>query len=308
MASRILLTALELNIFGRLDKQCLSAEEVAGLLQTDKRATEVLLNALVGLELLEKKDGLYSNSEEIADLLSPESPNYMGAGLLHTGNLWNAWSHLTETVKTGRPHVREWTEKMGEGLALAMKQQAKGVSERLVRSVECSKVNRMLDVGGGPGSYAIQFARHNPHLEAVIFDMDEQALRIAGEEIEAEGLQDRITLKKGDFLKDDIGDGFDLALISFIVSILDEEHNIALLRKVKDSLNDGGRALILDALLDDSKTKPTATTIFAVRMLVATLSGRCYSHREVAGWLNQLGFQDAHRIPMENMQLIVATK
>ncbi len=306
--SRIFLTAMELGVFTQLGTQQLTASQIAQRLNTDKRATEILLNALTGMGLLEKKGDLFANLKEIADLLIPSSPHYQGGGFAHTVHLWEAWSHLTQIVRSGQPYNREWTEEMRRAFALAMKQHGKGTAYRLAKLVDCSDVNRMLDLGGGPGSYAIAFARCYPHLKAVVFDKDHQALKIAKEDIAKQNLKDRISLKKGDFFVDDIGSDYDLVLLSSIIHAFGEKENISLLRKVRGSLRHGGRVVVRDFILDESKTKPASAAIFAVNMLVNTKNGRSYSFSEVKNWLHSLGFKDIHRIPMGRSQLIIGRK
>ncbi len=308
MTSRIFLTAMELDVFAQLGTQQLTASQMARQLGTDERATEILLNALTGMGLLEKKGNLFANVKEVADLLMPSSPNYQGGGFGHTAHLWEAWSRLTEIVKSGHPPEKEWTDEMKQDFASAMKQHAKGTAERLAKLVDCSDVDRMLDLGGGPGSYAMAFARRYPQLKAVVFDKDEHTLKIAKEDIARENLQDRISLMKGDFFVDEIGSGYDLVLLSSIIHIFGEEENISLLGKVKKSLNDGGRVVIRDFIIDETKTKPAFASIFAVNMLVNTQNGRSYSFSEVKGWLHSLGFKDIHRIPMDRSQLIIGRK
>jgi len=308
MASRIFLTALELDVFDQLGTARLSASQLSEMLNTDSRATEVLLNALAGMGLLEKQDDMFANAEEVAGFLMTDNPHYAGDALRHNTNLWDAWSHLTEIVRTGRYYEREWTKQMSRDLASAMRQQAKSMADRLVRVIDCSNVNRLLDLGGGPGEYAVKLVKRNPHMEAVIFDRDDQALEIGKKEIEEQGLRDRISVRKGDFFTDDFGSGYDLALLSSIICILGEEQNVALLGKVRESLNDEGRVVIWDSILNESKTEPSSAAIFSMRMVIATPNGACYSHVEVKGWLNELGFKNIHQVPIDNSQLIIAAK
>ncbi len=308
MPSRIFLTALELDVFGQLGNDELSASHLAKKMQTDERATEILLNALVGMELLKKKGELFANVKELAGFLMPGTPDYEGGGLSHNVHLWDRWSHLTETVRTGLPRGGEWTGQKSENLALAMKQRARFGADKVARVLNCAGVRRMLDLGGGPGSYALAFVRRYPGMEAVIFDKDDRALKIAGEEIEKENLDGRVTLRKGDFLADELGGEYDLVFLSSIICICGEEQNSLLLRKVHKSLTDGGRVVIRDSILDESRTKPASAAIFGVNMLVGTPSGRSYSYAEVKSLLEQSGFRDVHRIPIDGSQLVVGRK
>jgi SAM-dependent methyltransferase len=309
MPSRIFLTAMELGVFAQLRVQGQTASEMAKQLKTDEKATEILLNALASMGLLQKKhNNLFANVKELEDNLLAGSFYQRGGVFNHISHLWEAWSHLTEIVRTGKPYKKEWTNEMSQGFALFMKQHAKGRAERLSKLVNCSGANLMLDLGCGPGSYAIAFARCYPHLKIVSFDRDDQTLNIAREEIVRENLQGRIHLRKGDFFIDDIGNDYDLVLLSSVICILGEKENITLLKKVKDSLKNGGRVVILDLILDESKTKPVSGAMFAVNMLVTIPNGRSYSFSEVKGWFQELGIKDIQQIPMEHSQVIIGSK
>ena len=103
--SRALLTAVELDVFTAVAAGA-AAPEVAGRIGADPRATEMLLNALVALDLLTKTQGVFYNTEVAAQYLSDQSPRSRRAGLMHTVHLWDRWSTLTRTRaqrSTGEP-------------------------------------------------------------------------------------------------------------------------------------------------------------------------------------------------------------
>lgn len=308
MASRIFLTAIELGVFREIGNQQMTADQIAMRLHTDKRATEILLNALGGLNLLEKNNNVFLNIKEIVDLLTPESPHYIGGLFNHTINLWKAWSNLTQIVKTGRPNNRDWTDEMRIDLALAMKEQSNHMSDMVATLVDCFDANVLLDLGGGSGSCGMAFARCYPHLKVVIFDNDEQALSIATKDIVEQNLQDRVSLEKGDFILDDFGDNYDLILLSSIICLFGEEENSFLLKKIKKSLRKDGRVIIWDLILNESKSSPTSVAIFAVNMLINTPNGRSYSFYEVKELMQSSGFKNIYRIPIDPSQIIIGRK
>lgn len=308
MTSRIFLTAVELGIFRELENLQLTASQLAERLGADQRAMEILLNALTGMDLLEKKDDKFVNVKEVEDLLVPGRPRYIGSFFGHTVNLWEAWSHLTKVVKSGHPDGLQWTEGMSLDLAGAMKEQSKGTSNRLAELVDCSEANTMLDLGGGASLYAIAFARNYPHLKIVVFDRDTKALEMAGKEIERENMQDCIRLKEGNFFLDNIGQGYDLVLLSSVLSLFGDEENSFLLRKIRGSLKSGGRVIIWENIVDESGTKPASAALFAVNMLVVTQNGRSYSFSEVKALLKDSGIRDIQRIPMALSQVVIGKK
>src|SRR5262249_14309821 len=97
--SRVILTALELDVFSTIGKGS-TAEEVAELICTDRRGTELLLNALASLGLIQKTDGIFRNTAATARFLAQDSPDSARQAQLHTANMWGRWSHLTESVRT----------------------------------------------------------------------------------------------------------------------------------------------------------------------------------------------------------------
>ena len=170
MKSRVFLTALELNIFELIENRTVSADKIAKQLDTDTRAIEIILNALVSMDVLYKKNNLYSNIREISMLLIPGTPDYQGDMLLHYKNMWKRWSDLTHIVKSGRQDKTEWTKGMSSGLTKAMKQSAKKYAPRLVKLIDCQNIRNMLDIGGGSGAYFIAFTKCYPHLKSTLFD------------------------------------------------------------------------------------------------------------------------------------------
>lgn len=308
MPARILLTALEFDIFGRLANNCFSVSELADRMNTNPRATEILLNALVAMNLLNKTGNNFSNVEALSRLLARENPHSIAGALLHIANQWERWSHLTEIVTSGRCHTREWTPEMSGHLASAMEMQAACTMDRMMRAADCFGAGRLLDVGGGSGACSIAFARRHPRLQVVLFDKDAHLLDVAEREIAKHNLSSRIAVKKGDFFVDDIGNGYDVAVLCSVICLFGEEQNHALLKRVHASLSPGGKALIWDLMLDESRTNPLQAAIFAVNMLTATPTGRCYSHREITEWLQDVGFGDIRRIPIDNFHLVTGKK
>ena len=289
MAARILLTGVELDLFGQLGESELNAQELADLLKTDPRGTEILCDALVSLDILTKEEGKYRNTPTSLKYLSSRSTRFRGGGLRHMAHLWQSWSRLTEVVQKGGPELGPWSDEKREAFIQAMEHHAKGVAEQTVKVLDLSGAKRMLDMGGGPGAFAIALVKENSNLEAVVLDLP-YALNIARKAIEEAGLSTRITLKEGDFFKDDLGGPYDMVLLSSIIHSMDEEENHFLLNRAKEALNPGGLLVIRDFLVDASHTEPQQAAVFAVNMLVNTRGGRTYSYEEISGWLKELGF------------------
>jgi ubiquinone/menaquinone biosynthesis C-methylase UbiE len=155
----------------------------------------------------------------------------------------------------------------------------------------------LLDVGGGPGSYAIAFGQAHPEIEATILDKPE-VLSIARRHVELAGLTGRFRFVAADLTRDRLGEGFDLLLLSNICHMLSPEQNLDLLRRSAEALNSGGRILIQDFLLDEDGTTPAFAALFAINMLVATTGGSSYRESQYAAWLRQAEFEDVRRVAL----------
>ena len=171
----------------------------------------------------------------------------------------------------------------------AMDVAGRGLSTQIAETFGTPHFRRLLDIGGASGTYTIAFLRKNPSMTAVLFDLP-PVIEIARERIHAEGLAERVLLISGDFSKDALPGGCDLALLSAIIHQNSPDENLALFRKIHEALEPGGTLLIRDFIMDDTRTMPKEGALFALNMLVNTVGGDTYTFDDVRGALGQVGF------------------
>jgi predicted O-methyltransferase YrrM len=307
--SRVLLTAVELDIFTAVGTGA-SASEVASKLGANPRSTESLLNALVAMGALVKEDEVFRNPPDTARYLVAGSPDYARPALMHTVQMWNSWSGLTDSVRQGTAAVspgveaedNEWTE----SFIAAMHRNAEGAAARLVEAVSAEGIRRLLDIGGGSGAYSIAFAKANRDLRAEVLDLA-SVVPIARRHIAEAGLADRVTTRVGDLRRDEFGVEYDLILLSAICHMLGPEENQDLFKRCYRALGRNGRVVIRDFILDPEKIAPMSAVLFALHMLVNTQSGSTYTEGEYRTWLEAAGFQHIERLDPSG-DLIVATR
>jgi SAM-dependent methyltransferase len=295
--SRIILTAAELDLFTRLDESPSTAAGLASRTGCDQRALERLLNGLTALGLLEKEGGLFRPSPQ-GRILSSGHPESVLAAVLHFNDLWRKWSRLTEVVRTGKPVERvggEEGEAHRRDFIAAMHVIGRDLSMEVARAYDAGRFRRLLDIGGASGTYTIAFLRENPQMKAVLFDLA-PVIPMARERIETEGLADRVTLVAGDFSRDELPPGCDLALLSAVIHQNSPAQNLDLFRKVYRALNKGGSILIRDDIMDESGTKPAAGALFALNMLLNTRGGGSYALGEVREALEKAGFTRVEQV------------
>jgi len=308
MPSRAVLTALELDVFSAIGKGG-TAKQIAAKIQAAVRSTEMLLNALVSLKLLEKVDGVYTNTPLSARFFVEGTPDSARSAQLHAANMWKRWSTLTEAVLAGTAVAPRGENGSVTPFIAAMDHIARGRAHAVVQAVEVNGSKRLLDLGGGSGAYSIAFAKAAPALQAEIIDLPE-VLAIAQEHIRKAGLADRITTRAGDMLTVSLESGrYDLVLLSAICHMYSPEENQKLFERAYAALSPKGRLIVSDFILEADKTAPRFAALFALNMLVATRAGASYSEPEYEAWLKQAGFANTKRVRIPGpATLMIATK
>jgi (2Fe-2S) ferredoxin/predicted O-methyltransferase YrrM len=295
MSSRAVLTALELDVFTAVAGGA-TAEELAEKIHADSRATEMLLNALVSLKLLEKRDGTFFQTPVSARFFSADSRDNARPALMHTAHLWHRWSTLTECLRAGTSVAkRHIDDNWVTAFIAAMDRNAKERAAAVVKAVAATGIKRMLDLGGGSGAYSIAFASAIPELKCEILDQAD-VVGLAQEYIRKAGLKDRITTQMGDMLRDPLGKDYDLVLVSSICHMFSPEENQRLFHLIRDALAPRGQVVVQDFILEPGKTAPRVAALFSLNMLVGTKAGSSYSEPEYTQWLQSAGFSDVRRV------------
>ncbi len=293
--SRALFTACQLDIFSTIGTDYKTASEIAITLNTDKRATQRLLDALCALELLEKRVDKYTNSTISLRFLVKSKPEYMSI-MNYSSRLWDSWGTLTEAVKTGMnpniKQIKDYTPEETEDFIDAVHWRSSLLAEDIVKMIDLTNVNRVLDLGGGVGDYAIEFVNAKPSIRSTIFTFPNCAPFTQDylDYIKNREAADKVNIITGDIFTDDIGKDYDLVFLSFVFQHQDIWKNIELARKVHSSLNFGGKIVIQDLLIDDKRTSPEFNSLFALELLVNSIGGDAYTGSDIWLILKEAGF------------------
>jgi len=305
MESRILLSAAELNLFTLLSKAPLTAEAINGKINGDLKALTTLLDAVAAIGLLRKKDGVYFCEPDAEKYLTDDSPVTVLPMVLHAATLWTRWARLTSLAEGTPPPTMSLdfshNEKELGAFIGAMHSIGEPMAKRIAADVNPGGARSLLDVGGGSGTYTIAFLRAVPELKATIFDMP-PVIEMARTRLENAGLLDRTRLVGGNFHRDELPVGHDLALLSAIIHSNSPEQNLDLYQKIFRALVPGGRLLIRDHVMDPDRVRPRNGAIFAVNMLAGTLGGGTYTYDEIASDLTRAGFVNI-RMLLEGEQM-----
>jgi O-methyltransferase domain/Dimerisation domain len=312
-ASKVLLSAVELQLFTHLDGRSLSSDELATAMHLHPRPCPDFLDALLALGLLERDgDGpgaRYRNTAETALFLSKASPAYVG-GLLEMANrrLYAHWAHLTEALQTGEPQneLKSGAPSFFEAVyadqaaleefVRAMRGAQLGNFQTLAAAIDFDAHTHFCDLGGADGSLSVTLATAHPHLTGVSFDLP-IVTSIAEKFIAASGLTDRVVARPGDFFIDPFPPA-DVYLMGNILHDWPESNRRALLRKAFEALPSGGIFVAIENVIDDARRHNAFGLLMSLNMLIELPGGSDYTGAQFDDWARAAGFHHTELRPL----------
>jgi hypothetical protein len=312
-ASKVLMAAVEMDVFTKIDGKQVTGQELQQMLKLESRPAQVFASALASVGLLEAKNGRFSNSQIAAAFLSKKSPAYMGGFVCMVDErLYKGWDSLAWSLANNKPVE---VKKGGDAESLfndakndrsieaiqkfthAMHGVSIGPAMALAKVFDFSKYKNMIDIGGGSGAYAINVVKEYPNMNATVADLA-PVCQVAEGYIASYGVGSRVKTMPLDFWKQDIPKGHDVAFLSHIIHDYDEEKDVALLKKIHASLSPGGAVIISEWMLNDDKTGPVPSAMMGLNMIIETNGGRNYSFAEISEMLKKAGFKNIEKRPL----------
>jgi ubiquinone/menaquinone biosynthesis C-methylase UbiE len=241
--------------------------------------------------LLVKSRAGYQASPFAKTYLQKNSKEFRGDYLELMQRQWKEWSRLTEVVTSGVPVDSDEPEtpEYRRSFSWAMHHRSQEPAQQVAKQITLKSARSFLDLGGGPGTYALAFIQNNPHLQATVMDRP-AALEVAQTLAKQASVESRLSLQSGNFITDKITGTYDIVWYSNVLHIYSPSENLKVFRKIKRTLNPGGRLIIQDTFLQDHQgLRPLETNLFAVTMLLYTDTGNTYPLKDVRSWLHKAG-------------------
>jgi ubiquinone/menaquinone biosynthesis C-methylase UbiE len=294
--ARILQTAAELDVFSGIAAGRITVAQLSEAAGATERGLRMVLDALVGMQMLVKFGNSYGLTEMARRFLVRGSEDYLG-DFLAMNDLWESWNRLTEVVRTGRPSwaverkqaAEEFFPRLVRGLHVIHREPARRAAEALGAGRRRNGL-RVLDVACGSGIWGIAIAEADPEARVTAQDFP-GVLPVTREYVERHHLTGRFDFQAGDLKDADYGEArYDLAILANIVHSEGERSSRDLFRRVFRALRPGGRVAIADMIPNDDRTGPVFQLIFALNMLVNSEFGDTYTLAEYHRWLREAGF------------------
>ena len=311
--SKVLLSAIELDLFTHLDDTSMTGEEIGDRIGLHPRAIYDFLDTLVALRFLERDGdgaaGRYRNTTETVAFLDENSPAYVGGFLkMLNARLYGHWGGLTEALKSGRPQSEiksggtSFFEELYsdparlEEFLHAMAGVSLGSAQALADKYDFSRYQTVCDIGGATGLQCIVLARHYPHLRCTTYDLPVVA-PIAEKAIASAGLSDRITVASGDFFAEPLPNA-DVIVMGQILHDWNLDGKKQLIRAAYDALPDGGAFVAVESLIDDARRENAMGLMMSLNMLIEFGDAFDYTGIDFTGWCREAGFRKVEIVPL----------
>lgn len=307
-AARFLMAAVELGLFEALADAPATIGVLAARIGLSRRSARICADAMVAVGLLGSDAGVYRNSAPAAAYLASASPMDLRPFIRYSDRVsYPGWTNLTHALKHG-PSTQitdlgpEFQKLFSEGVEALNA----GPAAALAATADFAAGRRLLDIGGGTGSWSIAIVRAKPHMIATVFELP-QVAGLARRRIAEEGLSGRIEVVAGDIETAELPAGYDCCLLANVIHCFSPEQNQRLLAKARRAVRPHARLLIADYWTDPTHTEPVIAALMAGEYAVNIEHGDVYSTAEAIDWLAGTGWRfQAHKQLGDGKSVIVA--
>jgi hypothetical protein len=299
MASKVLFTALDLDVFTRLARGPRRLDDLAAEMRLAPGRLEIFLGACVTLGLLERPDGAYANAPASQAYLVRTAPSYFGDYYRYQidRQIYPAFARLREALRGERADFYRLMEDPDEAQSFSRGQHAGslGPAAVLAKAVDLAGRRRLLDVGGGSGAFSITLCQRHPALRATIIDLP--GVRATAETYTREaGVGDRVAFVPGNALGTPWPGEQDVVLLSYLLSAVSGRDIDPLLARAHAALVPGGMLVLHDFMVEDDGAGPPTAALWLVNALLIDPDVARLSPGFLADRARAQGFEDARDV------------
>lgn len=292
--------ALELDIFEALNKEPASAKDLAAKTGYEERALKALLPFLMHLGFLNDHMGAYQLSPSARAYLLKDSPFCWSGVFRREGRMQSRQDILLEAITGNRKEhegrdrpAESWESgqvnmEMARELTAFMHSHSMAAAIGMTKTIDFSKVKRVLDVGGGSGCFSIALARLRKDIQCTVMELP-AICELAEEYVADAGVSEQVGTITVDMFRAAWPAGYDTHFFSNIFHDWSFDTCRELAKSSYDALEPGGRILLHEMLLHDGGKTPRLTVAFSLMMSMGT-RGQQFTLPELEEILASAGF------------------
>jgi O-methyltransferase domain/Dimerisation domain len=304
--SKVLLTAVKLQVFTTLGDRSMTGEELGTALDLHPRGIHDFFDGLVALGFLHREgsgaNGRYRNTEATAQFLDKNHPEYIG-GILEMVNdrHFKFWSNLEPALKTGKPqNETNYGEKPFfeavyadpdrlEQFINGMSGLSRGNFQAFAEKFDFANYKTLCDVGGAAGLLCELIAKQHPQIECQTFDLLSVA-PIAQKSLARAGLTDRVQIVSGDFFNEVLPKA-DVITMSMILHDWNLDKKKHLIRLAYEALPEHGVLVAIENLIDDDRRENAFGLMVSLTILLENGDGFDFTGADFWSWCQEAGFK-----------------
>jgi ubiquinone/menaquinone biosynthesis C-methylase UbiE len=310
MAAKQLFAASEIGLFEALAEGPAALEELAGKTKVPARTVGIVAAAMVSLGLIDQEGGRYRNSEAAATFLAGKPGHDVRPVLRFFDSIcYPLWESFADAVRSGEGQAQfgKFTRQQQQIFSGGVEALTAPVAASLADVYDFSGHKRLLDVGGGTGSFLLAVLRRYPGLNGTLFELP-GACAVARQRLSAEPEGRRIDVVEGDVFKTQLPADHDVLLVANTVHVLSAPHNLELMSKMRATVQKGARLLLVDFWTNPTHTDPPAAALMSGEFLVMAGEGQAYSEQEADHWLEKTGWHKHERKPLAGMSSVIVAE
>ena len=267
-----------------------SAAEVCRETVLSEGGAEALLGVLISMGFAEGAGGGYALTELAREYLVPDSPYYVGEGLF-----WNCTDDVPSAYLAGASGATasaKWSVEARLGI-----QHSRNFAPCVAaaRSGVFDGVMRVVDVGGGSGTFAIPIALDNPEASVLLLEHPAVAPFVAPY-LQRYDVADRVSVIPMDVFETDWGlDASDVAFLGNFLHSQNDDRALALIDRCRRHLTESGVLWVHEVLLDEPG-RPQTAALWNANMIAHGEGGAQRTYDQIIGLLRRVGFTDFQRM------------
>ncbi len=306
-ASKTFFAGVELGVFTELAGGPATEPELRARFDLHPRSARDFLDSLVSLGVLDRVDGRYYNTPVADAYLDEGKAGYLGGWIrLASRELFQTWDSLTESLRTGKPHIGsdrpDFFQKLyfdidqRRAFISAMDAITNHIGPELAANLDCSEFSTVVDVGGGRGNLLKYLITVYPQLSTTVFDLPEMK-PLFDEHMAANGIAKRAEFVVGDFFTDPLPEA-DLLIFGHILHDWDEQQRRELMIKAYHAVRPGGAVVVYDRMIDDDRREHSVCLLGCLNLLLITPGGSEYTIADCRSWIEEAGFASTSTLPL----------
>jgi SAM-dependent methyltransferase len=306
MAAKHLFVAAELGLFAALGDGPATLDELAARVGLQARTARISADAMVALGFVERDGERYANGALATAFLAQRGPLDLSPFLRFWDRIsYPNWATLARSLRTGRAATVELTPDEAEIFAAGVEAVTAGSAHALAETYDFASHRRMLDVGGGTGSFLAAALQRHAQLTGTLVEI-EPVLSVARERVASGPMAQRIEVIGADAVTDPLPAGHDVVLLANVAHLLSPAHNETVLRRLREVSEPGTRLLMVDFWTDATHTDPPFAALMAGEFALFSDDGDVHSEDDVHAWLRATGWAPEPRRPLAGPQSLIS--